>query len=213
MNSTKRKALVAGSLTILAAVFFLCQPEGYSQEKTACEMEEFLNQLPKGSVIAVSSRWKNTIPLQTVPFSDLARATETNIRAVLKAQGVTHLLLTSQDVYPHISVYGDSVSLVETDEGHVTFRYASRWPLSQTAMLKASDNQLSGIYLGVDKTPMHLGNNLQDNLKIISVVCEFLGEDEILRLPPKEIFFKHMQFLTDATYQERLRQYREDYKA
>ena len=196
MNRTKRKALIAGSLTILVAVFFLCQLESYSQQKTESEKGVLLNQLPDGSVIAVSSRWKNTVPLRTVSFSDLARATETDVRTALMAQGVTHLLLTSQDVYPYLSIYSDSVSLVETDEGCVTFRYASLNPLSQTAMLKGPDNQLSGIYLVVEKTPIHFEGNLQDNIKIISVVCEFLDKDEILRLPPKEIYFKDRQFRT-----------------
>ena len=196
METTKRNVFVIGILAIGVAVFFLCQPESYSQEKTASKKEVLLNQLPDSSIIAVSSRWKNTDPLRTVSFTDLATATETNIRGVLIAQGVTHLLLTSQDVYPHLSIYSDSVSLVETDEGQVTFRYASRSPLSQTAMLKGPDNQLSSIYLGVDKTPIYFENNLQDKIKIISIVCEFLGKDEILRLPPKEIYLKDKQFLT-----------------
>lgn len=196
MNTTKRNIFVIGILAIGAAVFFFSQSESYSEEKTGSEKEVLLNRLPDSSIIAVSSRWKNTLPLRTVSFTDLAAATETNIRATLKAQGVTHLLLTSQDVYPHLSIYSDSVSLVETDEGHVTFRYTSRSPLSRTAILKAPDNQLSSIYLGVDRTPIHFENNLQDKIKIISVVCEFLSEDEVLRLPAKEIYFKNMQFLT-----------------
>lgn len=193
MNTTKRDHFVIG---ILAIVFLFCQFESYSKEKTAPEKDMLLNQLPDGSIIAVSSRWKNTTTLITVPFPDLARSSETNIRALLKLQGVTHLLLTSQDVYPHLSIYSDSVSLVETDEGCTTFRYASRNPLSQTAMLKGPDNQLSGIYLVVGKTPIHFEGNLQSPIKVISVICEFLDKDEILRLPPKEIYFKDRQFLT-----------------
>ena len=195
MNTTKRDHFVIGILAIGAIVFLFCQPESYSKEKTESKKEVLLNQLPDGSIIAVSSRWKNTTTLTTVPFPDLARSSETDIRAVLRPQGVTHLLLTSQDVYPHLSIYSDSVSLVETDEGCTTFRYASRNPLSQTAMLKGPDNQLSGIYLVMEKTPIHFKENLQDNIKIISVVCEFLDKDEILRLPPKEIYFKDRQFL------------------
>ena len=196
MNRTQRKSFVVGSLTVLSVVFFLGQLESHSEQKTTREIEVLLNQLPDSSVVAVSSKWKNATPLTTVPFPDLARSSETSIRAALRAQGVTHLLLTSQDVYPHLSIYSDSVSLVETDEGCVTFRYASQNPLSQTAMLKAPDIQLSSIYLGVDKIPIHFKNSLQGKIKIISVVCEFLGQDEVLRLPPKEIYFKDMRFLT-----------------
>lgn len=196
MNTTKRNILRIGILSIGAVVCFFSQYESYSQEKTAAETEMSFNQLPDSSIVAVSPRWKNAIPLQTVFFTDLAKATETDIRAPLKAQGVTHLLLTSRDVYPHLSIYNDSVSLVETDEGCVAFRYTSRNPLSQTAVLKRPDNQLSGVYLGVDSIPIHFGNNLQDKIKIISVVCEFLGKDEILRLPPKEIYLKDKQFRT-----------------
>ena len=155
-----------------------------------------LNRLPDSSVIAVSSRWKNKVALRTVSFTDLATVTETNIRASLKAQGVTHLLLTSHDVYRHLSIYSDSISLVETDEGCVTLRYASQSPLSHTAVLKVADNQLSSIYLVVEKTPIHFEGNLQDKIKIRSVVCEFLSKDNILRLSPKEIYFKDKQFLT-----------------
>lgn len=196
MNTTKRDHFVIGILAIGAAVFVFCQSDSYSKEKTASEKEMLLNQLPDSSIIAVSSGWKSTVALQTVSFSDLARATETDIRAELMTQGVTHLLLTSQDVYPHLSIYSNSVSLVETDEECVTFRYASRNPLIQTAMLKGSDNQLSGIYLVMEKIPIHFEGNLQDPIKVISVVCEFLDKDEILRLPPKEIYFKDRQFLT-----------------
>lgn len=196
MNRTKRISLVAGSLTILAAVFFHCQLENYSQQKTAAKTEALLNQLPDSSLIAVSVRWKNTVALRTVSFPNLATATETNIRTTLIAQGVTHLLLTNRDVYPHLSIYSDSVSLVETDAGCVTLRYASQSPLSHTAVLKGADTQLCSIYLGVDRIPIHFGNNLHEKIKIRSVVCEFLGEDEILRLPPKEIYLKDEQFLT-----------------
>ena len=195
MNRIKRKALVGGVLTLLVAVFCCYPSKGYSEQKTGSQKRVLFNQLLDGKVIAVSSRWKNAFPLRTVSFPDLATATETEIRPALLAQGVTHLLLTSQDVYPHLSIYSDSVSLVETDQGHITFRYASRRPLSQTAMLKGADNYLSGIYLAVDKTPIHLENKVREKIKITGVVCEFLSTDDILRLPPKEVYFKGCQFL------------------
>lgn len=179
------------------AVFLLSQPQGNIQQKTEHKTDVLLNQLPQGSVVAVYAGWKNATALKTVPFSDLIGSSESDILSACKAQGVTHLLLTNRDIYPHISIYGDSVSLVETDEGRVVFRYASQSPLTQTPMLKESDNQLSGIYLSVDETLNHLGHSLQADIKITNVVCEFLSESETLRLPPKEIFFKDTRFFKE----------------
>ena len=193
MNKTKQIVLVA--LALVASTFSLSQLDSHSQQTTARETEVLLNQLPQGSIVAVSSRWKNTTALTTVPFSNLAGSSEFDLHSAFKAQGVTHLLLTGLDIYPHVSIYGDSISLVETDEGRVVFRYASQNPLTQTSMLKESDNQLSSIYLGVDETLSHLGHSFQADIKIANVVCEFLSESETLRLPPKEIFFKNTRFL------------------
>ena len=190
MNKMRQNIFIIGILAIGAAVFFFCRSESYGEQKTDSGIKILLDQFPAGSIIAVSSKMENSLPLQTVAFPNLAEATETNIREALKTQGVTHVLLTSQDIYPHLAIYNDSVSLIETDEGYVTLRYASRRPINPANMVKEPDDQLSAIYLCVDKTPIHFGNNLQNEIKIVGVVCEFFGKEEILRRPPKEIYFK-----------------------
>ncbi|RKU30002.1 hypothetical protein C6499_07220 [Candidatus Poribacteria bacterium] len=195
MNTTKQIVLVA--LALVATVSSLNQFNSHSEQKTEYETNALLNQLPQDSVIAISSNSEHTTALPTVPFSDLARLSETDICAAFKTQGVTHLLLTSRDIYSHVSIYGDSISLVETDEGRVVFRYASQKPLMQTSMLKKSDNQLSSIYVSVDETLKHLKHSSLANIKITNVVCEFLSENETLRLPPKEIFFKDIQLFKE----------------
>lgn len=86
MNRTQRKFFGVGSLTVLGVVFFLGQFQSYSEQKTTREIEALLNQLPNSSVVAVSSKWKNATPLPTVPFPNLARSSETSIRAALRAR-------------------------------------------------------------------------------------------------------------------------------
>ena len=77
---------------------------------------------------------------------------------------------------------------MKTDENLGVFRYASQNPEIKTNMLTEENNQLSGIYLVVGK-PL---------TQLISIVCEFLSENQIQRLPPEEIFFNKQSFVNEG---------------
>ena len=172
-------------LTLLATVGILLWGNlpGTGQQKKHRESRDEFIQLPHGSLVALSTEGEG-IPGATVSFPFLAQSSEAVLLPTFKAHGVTHLLLTSRDIYLHLTIYGDSVSFVETEDGFAAYRYASQNPESKTSLLTAADERLSGIYLAVDDASNQLTN----------VVCEFLSENETLRLPPKEIFFKGQSF-------------------
>lgn len=139
-------------LTLLATVGILIWGNlpGTGQQKKQRESRDEFIQLPHGSLVAISSEGEG-IPGDTVSFPFLAQSSESVLLPTFKERGVTHLLLTSRDIYPHVSIYGDSVSFVETEEGFAAYRYASQNPESKTSLLTEPDNRLSGIYLVVDE--------------------------------------------------------------
>lgn len=173
------------------------QPDSYCQ-KTSNETDPLLNNLPPDSVIAVSAAWKGATALTTIPFAGLPTFSDLDDYVMLKKQNVTHLLLTSRDIYSLVAIYGDSVSIVETDKGTTVLRYASRSHLPQTITLKESYTLPSSIYLGTDETPQYLENSSTNNdIKITHIVCEFISENETSRLSPQETFFKNTQYLKE----------------
>ena len=174
-------------LIILVAIFLFSQSQDRSHQKIEGETEKLLNQLPQGSMTVISTEWEE-VHGKTVHFPDLARLSEIDVLSVFKKHEITHLLLTSADIYPYLSIYGDSVSFVKTDENLGVFRYASQNPEINTNMLTEENNQLSSIYLVVGE-PL---------TQLTSIICEFLSEDQIQRLPPEEIFFNKQSFVNEG---------------
>lgn len=151
-------------LIIALAVFLLGRVQGLRQQTTArkvkLETRELVNQLNHlfslGSTVAVSSEWKRmsrNVDLYTaVPFLKLARLGESEILPMLKEQRITHLLLTSWDLYTLLFLYGDLVTRIKTDKGYTAFRYEVQTSLTETAFVTIPNNRPSGIYIVIGET-------------------------------------------------------------
>ena len=187
------------ALVIVLAVLFSRRVQVPKQQKTAheakLETRELVNNLNRfllpGSTVAISHRSEgmshNMGLYTTVSFFKLERFGESEILPMLKKQGITHLLITSSDVYTLLFLYGDLVTRVKTDKGYIAFRYGLQTPLSETTIVTRPNNRLSGIYIVISETSNQL----------TKVVCELLSQNETKRLLPQEIFFNGQRILNN----------------